>query len=283
MTFSPIFLSSAYAVAGFVEVAEDHAGHGYGHLPPSPDALGGTLSFTDWHGKPVTEADFKGHWTLLYFGYSRCTSSCTMALPLIVETVQELRKRKVAVNAAFVDIEAPPLGMVRRGGQSNHSAHAGHGDAGHMNQQQAMRAVAQRYGNDLMVLTGSRAQLAQASAAFRVAREHVPPRGEEQGHSINHSTMIYFVAPDTKVAGYGYHDADAATLADTVEKLSTSPSHIHAETSEPEAHETAGDRAADASGKAVHDHGVNDPVAVTAPPPPSPAASRSSMISAPIL
>jgi protein SCO1 len=279
MSFSPIFLSSAYAIAGFVDVDQDHEAHGYGHLPPSPDVMGGTLSFTDWRGKTVTEADFKGHWTLLYFGYSRCTSSCTMALPLIVETMQELRKRKVNVNAAFVDIEAPPLGMVRRSEPSGHAAHSGHGDVGHLNQQQAMRAVATRYGSDLLVLTGSRAQLAQASAAFRVAREHVPPRGEEQGHSINHSTMIYFIAPNTKVAGYGYHDADATTLADTVEKLSSTPSDMQVEKDRSD----AGEAEAATKVEVQHDHGATDPVAVVAPTPPITVESLSPIETVPAL
>jgi cytochrome oxidase Cu insertion factor (SCO1/SenC/PrrC family) len=89
-----------------------------------------------------------------------------------------------------------------------------------MNRVAAMRALAGTYDGELTVLTGTRGQLANAARAFMVAREHTPPRQGEEGHSINHSSRIYFIAPDTKVAGYGYHDSDPAELVATVAKLS---------------------------------------------------------------
>ena len=124
----------------------------------------------------------------------------------------------VKARAVFVDIEAPPLGLVRRASGATSSANGhSHGD---MNRIAAMRGLASSYDGQLTVLTGTRGQLANAARAFMVAREHTPPRKGEEGHSINHSSRIYFIAPDTKVAGYGYHDSDPAELAATVAKLS---------------------------------------------------------------
>lgn len=84
----------------------------------------------------------------------------------------------------------------------------------------AMRALATEHREDLMVLTGNRKQLSEAGIAYHVIREHVPPRPQEKGHSINHSSMIYFIAPDTTVAGYGYHDSNSAILSGTIVALS---------------------------------------------------------------
>jgi cytochrome oxidase Cu insertion factor (SCO1/SenC/PrrC family) len=218
---STIILASAYA-GGFADVAaqplDDHHSHdGYGP-PVSPDRLGGSYEFLDLKNRRVTVSEFEGRWTLLFFGYARCRSSCPVATPKIVKAARMLRERGVKAQAVFVDIEAPPLGIVRRasGASSTMDGHS-HGD---MNRIAAMRALAGSYDGQLTVLTGTRGQLANAARAFMVAREHRPPREGEQGHSIDHSSRIYFIAPDTKVAGYGYHDSDPAKLAATVAKLS---------------------------------------------------------------
>ena len=213
---SSIILASAYG--GAVAAAQRHDPHDGHAAPLSPDQLGGAYEFTDVKGRRVTAADFKGHWTLLFFGYARCKSSCPIATPKIVKAARLLREQGVKAQATFVDIEAPPLGLIRRarGGATTDDGHS-HGD---MNRVAAMRGLASTYDGQLTVLTGTRGQLANAARAFMVAREHVPPRRGEEGHSINHSSRIYFIAPDTEVAGYGYHDSDPAELAATVAKLS---------------------------------------------------------------
>jgi cytochrome oxidase Cu insertion factor (SCO1/SenC/PrrC family) len=155
---------------------------------------------------------------LLFFGYARCKASCPVATPKIVKAARMLREQGIEASAVFVDIEAPPLGLVLRasGTAVTPDGHS-HGDMNHV---AAMRALASTYDGELTVLTGTRSQLANAARAFMVTREHTPPREGEEGHSINHSSRIYFIAPDTKVAGFGYHDSDTAELVATVAKLS---------------------------------------------------------------
>jgi protein SCO1 len=218
---STIILGSAYA-GGFAGIAgQAHQGHGShdSYAPPvSPDKLGGAYDFLDLKNRRVTAADFKGHWTLLFFGYARCRGSCPMATPKIVKAARTLRAQGIETRAVFVDIEAPPQQMIARA--TGVAVPLGGHDHGDMNRIAAMRGLAGTWGDDLIVLTGTRLQLSNAARAFKVAREHKPPRKGEQGHSIDHSSRIYFVAPDTKVAGYGYHDANSAELAATVARLS---------------------------------------------------------------
>ncbi len=219
MMSSPILLSARYDVPKRLRAKLNQGNHVYGHAQPSPDEIGGVLDFTDWRDQPVGTANFVGRWTLLYFGYCRCTGSCTKAIPLIAAAARELRARGLAAKAAFVDIDAPPLGITRL--ETGGEREMPHG--ANWEKRYAMRLVAQQYGNDLMVLTGNRKQLSEAGIAYHVIREHIPPRPLETGHSINHSSMIYFIAPNMTVAGYGYHDADVAVLADTIFALDKAP------------------------------------------------------------
>jgi protein SCO1 len=219
MNSSPILLSARYDVPKQLRAKLNQGNHVYGHAQPSPDEIGGVLDFTDWRDQPVGAANFVGRWTLLYFGYCRCTGSCTTAVPLIVAASRELRSRGLTAKAAFVDIDAPPLGITRL--ETGGAKEMQHG--ANWEKRYAMRAMAREYGSDLMVLTGNRKQLAQAGIAYHVIREHIPPRPNETGHSINHSSLIYFIAPNMTVAGYGYHDSNVTVLADTISALDKAP------------------------------------------------------------
>ena len=216
MRHSAIRLSDSYAIPEDYRAQLAKADEFFGHTQPSPDQLGGYFDYADWRGAPVSKANFLGRWTFLYFGYSRCQGTCQTAAPLITEAARALRARGFAAKAAFVDIEAAPLAPVRKiNGPSNHTGHGSNWP-----KRFAMSRLALSHGEDLDVLTGSRLQLAQATASFHVLREHVPPRSSEEGLSINHSSTIYLIGPDGLVAGYGYHDMGLAPMIDMVEQLS---------------------------------------------------------------
>lgn len=219
-----VFLSSSFAKAAEEEFntarllapADRESVVHYGHLPPNPDQLGGTFNFTTIAGVNVNAQAFKGHWTLLYFGYARCTDSCPTAIPVIIEAAKALREGGLETRSVFVDIEAPAIGNLRRRnvGNGDHPTHAHEID-----RKRALQTLQANFGPDLQILTGSRGQLSAATVAFQVAREHIPPRDGERGHSINHSSLIYMLDPRARVAGYGYHTSTPNVLVETVKKL----------------------------------------------------------------
>lgn len=215
MRHTAIRISDSYIVPDSQRSALEKARKVYGAARVSPDEMGGYFDFSDWRGRPVSQDYFLGRWTLLYFGYSRCTGSCQQAAPLIAQTADTLRSRGLAARAAFVDIEtshvSPPR-MISRGDDPHI-----HGFNWPM--RYAMSNVFDDNTGKLDVLTGSRAQLAAATSAFHVLREHIPPRPGERSMSIKHSSIVYVVGPDTYVAAYSYHDVGAKTLVSLVEQL----------------------------------------------------------------
>lgn len=215
MKQTAIRISDTYRISRRERTRLGRALHNYGHAQPDPDALGGHFDFATWSGQPVTAADFRGHWTLLYFGYARCLGSCRAVAPSIAAAAQQLRQSGIATRAAFVDIEPPPAGAIRLG--ADHVGHDKHDS--NWPQRYAMAHLALKNRSNLDVLTGSRLQLSKATAAFHVLREHVPPRAGEKNFSINHGSMIYLVGPDTLVAGYGFHDMPVETMVGLVGRL----------------------------------------------------------------
>lgn len=192
-----------------------NAGHdGHGYTAPAPGDLGGAISLRDASGEPFTQAELRGSWSMLYFGYSRCRSACPTALPTLAEAANGLRARGVPARALFVDIEAAPQ-PVRLRNAPTPAAHVH--DPAH--DASPFAALAAQF-HAVMFLHGSRGQIHQAVSAFRVRAEHVPPRTAlgEAGHSINHTTAIYVINPAGAVVGYVYHDVTPAALIAYVEQ-----------------------------------------------------------------
>ena len=215
MRQSAIRISESYVVPDAQRKALDTARHRYGAAQVAPDELGGWFDYLDWKGRPVSVDYFLGRWTLMYFGYARCSGTCRAVAPILADAAEALRTDGYAARAAFVDIETHPVNRA----QMIDRAAVRHLHDYNWPMRQAQARQYREHGGKLDVLGGTRAQLAQATAAFHVLREHVPPKAGEEGHAINHSSMIYVVGPDTYVAAYGYHDMGASELVGLVRQL----------------------------------------------------------------
>jgi protein SCO1/2 len=206
-----LWAAPALALAGAAAAQDHHGGsdsHGYSGLEPGD--LGGPFTLRDTSGAVFTEANLRGAWTLLYFGYAACRSSCSAAIPTLADSVDLLQARRLPARAVFVDIDAAPEPIrMRSQASASHGHHGGHARA-----EEALTQMAAQF-RTITFLTGSRAQLRQAKIAFRVRSEHVPARTDlgESGHSINHTSAIYVIDPAGAVVGYRMHSITPADLA----------------------------------------------------------------------
>ena len=66
-------------------------------------AIGGPFKLTDQNGKPRSDADFRGEYTLVFFGYTNCPDVCPTTLQTL--TSDELF-RKVTIDSSDVSPSA---------------------------------------------------------------------------------------------------------------------------------------------------------------------------------
>lgn len=189
--------AALFAVAGAAAAQQGHGAHddtSHAYVAPNPGELGGELSLRDAEGRAFTNADLRGRWTMLYFGYARCRAACPIALPTLAAAAEALKQRGLAAQAVFVDIEAAPAPIQLRA--QPHGEDHGHG---------AHAPPLEIPG--VTLLSGNRLQIRQALTAFRVRADHMPARTQlgETGHSINHTTAIYIIDPSGAVVDYVYH------------------------------------------------------------------------------
>jgi cytochrome oxidase Cu insertion factor (SCO1/SenC/PrrC family) len=206
---------------------DGHGDHSY-DMPPM-ESLGGSFKLVEvTTGRAFTDADLKGGWALVYFGYMECLEACPIALKSIPAAVDQLKAAGIPVKAVFVDINAPRLDDMTGGmGHGDHgaatpnSAHAHGGDT--MTGPEVRREAIAQWGPQvapgMIFLSGTRKELAVATRAFQSRVEAAMLKNDEPIHHINHTTNIYVLDLEGRVAGVMYHSDPVKVMVDTVKTM----------------------------------------------------------------
>src|SRR5215469_11717204 len=72
---------------------------------PLAIAIGGKFSLVDQNGKAVTDADLKGKWQLVFFGYTHCPDVCPTALNDLSLALEQLGDKKSQVGIVFISVD----------------------------------------------------------------------------------------------------------------------------------------------------------------------------------
>ena len=95
---SLVAVSLAVALAGGAAVAADDAAKAPAVGSPAPD-----FTLTNNEGKPMTLADFKGKWVVLYFYPKDFTSGCTLEAHNFQRDLAQYEKAGAVVVGVSVD------------------------------------------------------------------------------------------------------------------------------------------------------------------------------------
>ena len=77
---------------------------GFGLSPPRVP-IGGAFSLTQDGGRVVTERDFRGHYVLIYFGYTACADVCPTTLTAIADAIDILGSRASNLRPVFISVD----------------------------------------------------------------------------------------------------------------------------------------------------------------------------------
>lgn len=155
--------------------------------------VGGPFTLTDHSGRRVTEADFRGKYMLILFGFTYCPDICPSGLQVMSAALTQLGAKADRITPMFVSVD-------------------------HERDTPAQMAeYVKSFHPRLVGLTGSAAEIAAAAKAYRVYYKKVVDEKSTAGFTWDHSALIYLMGPDGRYVAHFTHaagpDAIAARLA----------------------------------------------------------------------
>ncbi|HEY6433878.1 MAG TPA: SCO family protein, partial [Acetobacteraceae bacterium] len=135
-------------------------------------AIGGPFTLQDGSGHTVTDRTFRGKYMLVYFGYTFCPDVCPTTLQSVANALDALGSKADRVAPIFITVDpardTPPV----------------------------MKRYTAAFSPRLIGLTGTPEEIARVTKEYHVyAAKHVTGPGPGD-YSMDHSSVLYFMAPD---------------------------------------------------------------------------------------
>ncbi len=158
---------------------------------PETDGIGGRFMLTDQLGQLVTEQDFVGKWSLVYFGYTHCPDVCPTSLTTLTQALQLLGDKAADIQPYFITVDPA------------------------RDKAPVIRDYVKYFDPRLKGLTGTTAMIQRLADQFGVRFEkgEVDP-DDPNLYAMDHSASLFLMAPDGRFATKFAYGISAETLAD---------------------------------------------------------------------
>jgi cytochrome oxidase Cu insertion factor (SCO1/SenC/PrrC family) len=169
-----------------------------GHLP-DPASLGGTaiggpFELVDHKGTTRRDAEFRGRYMLVYFGFTFCPDACPTALLAMAEALDQAGPLAARIQPILISIDP------ERDTPEQLASYVAAVDA------------------RLIGLTGTSAQVAAAARAYRVFYRKVTPPGMTD-YLVDHTSLVYLMDPEGKFLAHFSHETPPERMAETFRRL----------------------------------------------------------------
>lgn len=149
------------------------------------DEFGGAFSLIDQEGMRRTDADFRGKYMLIFFGYTYCPDVCPTTLAVEAEALEKIGPRAARIVPIFITVDP------KRDTPEKLKQYLSAFDA----EPPSSRP-------NFVGLTGTDEEIAQAAAAYEVYyRAHLDGRSQT-GYSVDHTGNAYLMNPEGKFVAY---------------------------------------------------------------------------------
>jgi protein SCO1/2 len=181
------FVRLALGIIAFVAAAT------FAPVSAAPLTIDGHFTLTRLDGREVTDADFRGKWLVIYFGYTFCPDVCPTVLAQIGAALDQLGPLAKKIQPIFITVDP-----------ARDSA-------------KVMTAYMKSFDPRIVGLRGDPADLADTAARFHV---YFRLRGLGNGqYTVDHSSFIYVMNPKGQFVELLTGDLPGHGLADALRKL----------------------------------------------------------------
>lgn len=158
--------------------------------PPEASLVGGPFTLTATDGRTVTDADFKGHPFLVFFGYTHCPDVCPTTLFSLSQVLKALGP-DTKLKVLFITVDPA------------------------RDTPKDMKEYLANFDPRIIGLSGTEAQTSEVERAYRVYAKKVA--GEGGDYSMDHTSIIYLMDKEGRFVSAFNLDRPAKTAAAELE------------------------------------------------------------------
>jgi len=152
-------------------------------------AIGGPFQLVNHKGEAVTEADFAGKKTLIYFGFTFCPDVCPAALQIMAVALEDLGEDADAFTPIFITVDPE------------------------RDDTETMAAYVNHFGDNFIGLTGTPQQIEAAARAYKVYYRKVEDASSSAGYTMDHSSVVYLMSEDNTFLANFTHETRPDRMA----------------------------------------------------------------------
>jgi len=157
--------------------------------------IGGAFTLTDNTGKRVTDQDFRGKYTLVFFGFTSCPDICPAGLQLIAGALEKLGTKAQRITPIFISVDP------RR------------------DTPEKLAAYVKNFDTRLVGLTGTPEEIAAVAKAYKVYYAKVPSKERPDDYTMDHTSIIYVTDPKGEFVTHFTPSTSVDDMAATLDKI----------------------------------------------------------------
>lgn len=180
-----LFFTAVTSAALWIIGNHGHASLGVG--TETKTVIGGPFALTDQNGKRVTDADFRGRYTLVFFGFTNCPDVCPTTLSILSEVLGKLGPKADRVVPIFITVDPE------------------------RDTPEALKSYLASFGPRFVGLTGTSQEIAAVAKAYRVYYQKRDMGGG--AYAVDHSSVIYLMDGEGKFIGHYTLEQGADAIA----------------------------------------------------------------------
>ena len=154
--------------------------------------IGGPFALTDHRGERRTDADFKGRYMMIFFGYTYSPDICPTTLTTVTQGLDILAEtegaKAAAVTPVFVSVDPE------------------------RDTTQALADYVSHFHPSMVAMTGTPEEVAVAAKAYRAFYKKVEV-DDASDYLVDHSPIIYLMGPDGRYLTHFNHLTTAEEIA----------------------------------------------------------------------
>jgi protein SCO1/2 len=182
--------------ASATEVARS-GGDQSGCLSRAYPEIGGPISLVASTGARVTEADFKGRPTLIYFGFTYCPDVCPLTLQTVAAAYSKLPEGMARPQTLLISVDP---------GRDTPEALATY-------------VSSKAFPDGLLGLTGTEAEIRAAADAFKADYARIDQPGSLASYTMDHTSLLYLMDENWQLKTFFTHQDTPDTIAACLEKV----------------------------------------------------------------